>query len=481
MIQGQPHKSQLEYATLSHCWGSALPLRTTKETLAQFAEEIPQEILPKTFADAIQIARDLEIPHIWIDALCIVQEDEEEWQSEAGHMDGIYRGSQLTISAVQSSDSSGGCFSSKNDGLREGEMLFRTPSNDVGDLGLLVRVYRGDIRKRAIDDTALSRRGWTLQEQLLSPRLVSCMQPEVHWNCRGGHRTECGLHFNSDLTNMLGSSLPLRLSSTSTDCSLQLHEKRTRNTWRLLVENYSNRCFTFPQDRVAAIVGITRYVAAQLRDEPILGLWKSSFSQDLAWLRIEKEPKQEFSSLTELLPSWSWLACPGEVAYDFWDWECMDYAGVEQKMNDHVKLLDWNIQWDGSPYTSAIESAYVRVEGSVREIPITPFTEGAVSNPPYFQVFGENLRFNEKTSIPWRCAGQFDMKRVNESATYLCLLVRSRVITTGTSVSRVDEIFLVLESVGVQKDLKYRRVGLAMIWGELPTFDKSRKVSIFLV
>ena len=184
-----------EYTTLSYCWGSSIHLCTTKETLPTFREGIPLDLIPKTLADAIYITRALGIPHLWIDALCIVQDDEEEWQHEAANMFKIYQGSQLTISAVQSRDSSQGCFPFNECNPQNAQVFFRTRPDDSNGHRSIVRVYRGDIRDSTMVDSAISSRGWILQEQLLSPRLVFVMQSEVHWHCQAGYQTQSGLSF----------------------------------------------------------------------------------------------------------------------------------------------------------------------------------------------------------------------------------------------------------------------------------------------
>lgn len=70
---------RVRYATLSHCWGSALPVRTVGENLVAFHRDIPSELLPLAFTDAIAIARGLHICYIWIDALCTVEDNPLEW------------------------------------------------------------------------------------------------------------------------------------------------------------------------------------------------------------------------------------------------------------------------------------------------------------------------------------------------------------------------------------------------------------------
>jgi len=63
------------YVCLSHCWGSSLPLKTTKANLAEFQKSIDFDLLPKTFQDAVSFVQRLGIGYLWIDALCIVQDD----------------------------------------------------------------------------------------------------------------------------------------------------------------------------------------------------------------------------------------------------------------------------------------------------------------------------------------------------------------------------------------------------------------------
>ena len=184
------------YATLSYCWGSSPQLQTIKQRLPEFSKGSSWGLLPKTFVDAISMARAWEIPYIWIDSLCIVQDDEQEWQSEAAHIGDIFLGIQLTISAAQSTDSSQGCFPFIEAGDEEGKCSFRARGRSQNRPDLLVQVFNTDVRNHTLSKNIVSRRGWTLQEQLLSMRIVSCMKPEIHWQRRARYQTQSGLIFN---------------------------------------------------------------------------------------------------------------------------------------------------------------------------------------------------------------------------------------------------------------------------------------------
>ena len=98
------------YACLSNCWGGTQPLKTTIATLEARKSGITWTDLPKTSQEAIIFTKKLDIRYIWIDSLCIVQDDTEDWKAESQKMCAIYQGSILTLSATKSSGPHGGCF-----------------------------------------------------------------------------------------------------------------------------------------------------------------------------------------------------------------------------------------------------------------------------------------------------------------------------------------------------------------------------------
>jgi hypothetical protein len=109
------------YVALSHCWGTGNHiLQTTRENYQQRLEGILEQDLPKTFLDAVQITRGLGIQYLWIDSLCVVQDDLVDWESEAAKMANVYSGAWLTISATQASDSNLGCLTQIWTKLRTG-------------------------------------------------------------------------------------------------------------------------------------------------------------------------------------------------------------------------------------------------------------------------------------------------------------------------------------------------------------------------
>jgi hypothetical protein len=98
------------YTTLSHCWGYSVPFRLLRNTLEVMKTLIAAETLPKTFQDAIIVTRALDIEYIWIDSLCIIQDDVQDWRYESSRMCDEYYNSYCNIAATHSRDTTGGLF-----------------------------------------------------------------------------------------------------------------------------------------------------------------------------------------------------------------------------------------------------------------------------------------------------------------------------------------------------------------------------------
>ncbi|SPO07735.1 uncharacterized protein DNG_10430 [Cephalotrichum gorgonifer] len=97
-----------EYAALSHCWGPIQPMTLTRKTLEKLCGGIRTVDLPQTFQDAIWITHQLGLRYLWIDTLCILQDDHSDWVGESARMCNVYENSTLTIAATRSTGSSEG-------------------------------------------------------------------------------------------------------------------------------------------------------------------------------------------------------------------------------------------------------------------------------------------------------------------------------------------------------------------------------------
>jgi len=102
------------YLTLSYIWGNVNNLRLTRANKSQMCQpgtlghELKWSRLPRTVRDAILLARILRQPLLWVDSLCLVQNEPDDVRAGTAVMDLIYELSALTIIAATGHDSNAG-------------------------------------------------------------------------------------------------------------------------------------------------------------------------------------------------------------------------------------------------------------------------------------------------------------------------------------------------------------------------------------
>ena len=135
------------YLTLSHCGGGLKLYTLTKENFQLHCHSIPQDELCQTFQDAIHITLRLGYHLLWIDSLCIIQDDEEDWKSEASKMSHVYGGSTLNIAAASALNGTVGCFFDRSDNdFRCIQGLRIVPRGSQAYKAIPQDIYRSTIR-----------------------------------------------------------------------------------------------------------------------------------------------------------------------------------------------------------------------------------------------------------------------------------------------------------------------------------------------
>jgi hypothetical protein len=111
LVRGDDVPSGTSYTTLSHSWGQVKDkLVLTQSNIEEWYEQLPSLEKWKTFVDAIEVSRQLQIRYIWIDSLCIIQDSKEDWQTECPQMCNIYKRSYCNIAATSAINDTEGCF-----------------------------------------------------------------------------------------------------------------------------------------------------------------------------------------------------------------------------------------------------------------------------------------------------------------------------------------------------------------------------------
>jgi hypothetical protein len=213
------------YTALSHCWGAKPPLQTTKATIEALREAIEFTALPKTFQDAIYVTRSLTIRYLWIDSLCIIQDDGFDWERECAKMASVYEGSYLTIAATAAAGGHVGCIHALKPAnqfeYKEEVYFLRQVCNEIPDQSV-----------QPCLSTPLEQRGWAFQESLLSRRVLNFGKNQLFWKCASRHTSEDG---TVDLFEP-EYKVPVRFVNTATPVSLriflqELEEAKRHSTW----------------------------------------------------------------------------------------------------------------------------------------------------------------------------------------------------------------------------------------------------------
>lgn len=172
-----------QYCALSHCWGrpDKPPICTTRTTLQTHIRGIAIAKLPQTFKDAVTVTRKIGIRYLWIDSLCIVQDDEEDWRKEASKMGKVYERAILTIAASGAHDSHEGCFISKSSDLCSEHVPYYPRDHDTTPSGSF---FLHQIFDPSPEWGPLQNRGWAFQEWYLSRRVVHFTTGGVSWKCK---------------------------------------------------------------------------------------------------------------------------------------------------------------------------------------------------------------------------------------------------------------------------------------------------------
>jgi len=171
------------YCALSYCWGGEQSLKSTNALLPKWMDFIPWTDIPQTLRDAVSVCCKLNIKYLWVDALCIVQDNPDEKAIEISQMQNVYCNSTLTIAASRAAKVSEGFLSDRSATQFPDEVFtFRYKAKRLANLGS-VTLIRTQINPEPVDT-----RGWCLQERLLSPRTLEFGSRQLRFICQHNPR-----------------------------------------------------------------------------------------------------------------------------------------------------------------------------------------------------------------------------------------------------------------------------------------------------
>jgi hypothetical protein len=316
------------------------------------------ESLDPTVRDAILVARALDIPYIWIDALCILQDkDTNEWNEQAPKMNEIYGGSVLTLVAASATTVKDGFLTKRR--LRYIPIsLSDTLSGVAAEDESPPKVFLSPEWAPENDSTngPWNCRGWTMQEGLLLNRLLYYTSSQSMWKCCEEERFETGVTKSLDSVvadfaryagdDDIGSNclwtletfLKFKTFPSCLPAQWVLFKPEMFRLWYDLVEDYSPRQLKNPDNRLVVVSGLAKVIGNTIRcEEYFAGLWKPDMIRGLMWY-TEGAPLIPRKHLTnDSFPSWSWASAEfALVRIDHGD-EKISLSRVE---NVQVDLVD---------------------------------------------------------------------------------------------------------------------------------------------
>ena len=328
---------QPEYVTLSHCWGPPenRPVTTTKANLKDRMNRISFDELSNTFRDAVRITRELGERCLWIDSLCIIQDDGDDWAREAALMAKVYGQSFCTLAALNSKDSTEGCRL-VSDIQNIGKFLEFDSGDSKNDrFSYRIRIFKDKPRKwheeygdnsyrhRNYGYHPLRTRAWTLQERELSRRNIHFGKDQMLWECRElKASTQLPWHHKKPEDNF--EPWPIRnqlFEDLARGGSVQM-----RDRWYELMEDYSFRRLTNETDKLPALSGLAQnFQHAVPQAEYVAGIWSTHLPAALLW-RTRYTARRPMSYIA---PTWSWASIVGNITYE--SQRHIDFGGFEER------------------------------------------------------------------------------------------------------------------------------------------------------
>ena len=430
--------------------------------------------LPLTFRDAIFVTRKLGFKYLWIDSLAIIQDDADDWRREAASMAAIYSNASVTIAASMSNGHQKGFLKPTKPARR----MF-IPSLRQGKFSGIAyaRLQSSDYRLKHW--SPMAKRGWILQEQCLSRRILHFYSDQIWFQC--AHHTasedgvatyKCDAESGGMTTHYVERSLGPGLRYTLSQSPNSILDKR--GCWWSIVENYTARKLTYPSDRIPALAGVTKLFQELTSDEPLLGLWRSDFAVGLLW-RTKINTDDPAPARFENIPSWSWFSIHHQVMSHRFDEYRIPVSCLE--------VLDVQIDWSGIPLTSEVLGGKAVIRGRVQKMKLGAKQRDSFDFHDHFRLHSDLLR-------KWR-AGQVedvgacqldDPTKVPETMVDVLNVTEHRTWTqngSGKNIRCIIYSVIILDSTGC-KEGEYRRIGCGTVEHEFD-FDEVEPKVITLI
>ena len=305
------HRERQPYAALSYCWGAPQPLMLTTRNAVLHGQAIDPNTLPRTIQDAVRVTRTLGLAFIWVDSLCILQDDPGDKRAQLQKMQTIYADATMTIRAAGARTYQASFLDRPPiPAPADYRVPYLAPTGEKGTMRL--RPWSAAIEYDPAAEPA-NQRAWILQETLLPRRLLSFPSAPhpLQWEC-GERRAAAG-------------GTPLELLAISDFDSARMRsfvaDANFSPSWRLWVQvlqTYTERRLSDPNDVLRAVGGMATLFHQAWHCGYFAGLWQDYIVPGLLWRPWPDGTKRRpIDGRTGSWPSWSWSACSEPVVHAY--------------------------------------------------------------------------------------------------------------------------------------------------------------------
>jgi hypothetical protein len=293
----RPAPDGCRYIALSYVWGKKTGnwLTLTRDNGVSLGKKnaLITASLPQTVRDTMHLTSQLGERYLWVDSLCIVQDDPVFQKQQIDIMDIIYASATMTIVAAAGDNANSGL-----PGVSEWSRTAKRQTIIIQDIELSNILPRlGDTAERSIWNT----RGWTYQERMFSRRCIFLTEAQAFY--------ACSQEVSYERKNRLDPTIwgVERLNAKSKANSF-------KDFYTKAVEEYTTRSLTSQADVLRAFQGVMNDMSRTWGQEFFFGLPNENFKDGLLW---QSSGQAEKRTAKLALPSWSWASMIGPIKYSF--------------------------------------------------------------------------------------------------------------------------------------------------------------------
>jgi hypothetical protein len=344
------------YSTLSHCWGNIMPAQLTRAMASESDPRFSVVNLPKTFQEAIEVSKRLNIWYLWIDSLCIIQsgDDRQDWYREASLMEKVYMHSHCNISATDADDGTKGLFRHRTPQYI-GRPRVRVNLEGIGSKTehMECLVTNRSLWEDALD-SPIDKRGWVFQERYLAPRVLHFCRDQLFWECKELAACET-FSRGLPLMTLFSTSAWLKYNEQNerriTERMVNSTDTFSEDPWNKLVWTYTRKSLSVSGDKLVALSGVAKHMMSHVRDIYIVGMWRRDLEKKLMWEVLEIRPRPPGYRA----PSWSWASVDGPIWY---------VSRAAQQSLTHIE--DVVLDYATEDTTGAVTGGWLDLSGHLR-------------------------------------------------------------------------------------------------------------------